>query len=287
MSLLVFVGFLFYEPEVIKFKIALHEFLQLHPSSLWTCYEQNPEILFPLERALKVSLSSCSKETVWWNQPHRLIFFSLPPPSSFCLNPAPGWAQYCTSSEGQDPPLLAMSKHGRAGRRLCLHCPWLHHLRHPHPAAPPQAAPFWSPDPEALNLCPPPNSLFLQPTSLILQPPSCTPHPASPRGVVERASSSRQEGRRQVLLASLLDTTMESFIQGAKRLNFGPGLASGGGNVSNSGEKSSGPQTRGRKASVLRGEPCLGFCSLWLCYCSLLQVHQGEKLQDKTEHQSH
>jgi len=60
-----FAGFLFYEPKVIKFKIALRKFFQLGPPSLRACYEQDPAILFPLERAHKVSVSSCSEEPVW------------------------------------------------------------------------------------------------------------------------------------------------------------------------------------------------------------------------------
>lgn len=72
MSLLdfVFAGFLFlffffYEPKVIKFKIALRQFFQLRPPSLRTRREQDPAILFPLERTHKVSVSGCRKETVW------------------------------------------------------------------------------------------------------------------------------------------------------------------------------------------------------------------------------
>jgi len=43
----------------------------------------------------------------------------------------------------------------------------------------------------------------------------------------ERASSSRQEGRRRALLPPPLHTAMEIFMQGAKRLKFGPVLVSG------------------------------------------------------------
>lgn len=92
------VGLVFYEPKAIKFKVALCKFLQLCPLSLWTCYEQDLAVLFPLEGAHKVLLSSCSKEAVSWNQPHSLMSSSPPQPLPFVwilllvgLRIAPRW----------------------------------------------------------------------------------------------------------------------------------------------------------------------------------------------------
>lgn len=177
MSLLIFFSmFLFYEPKAIKFKIALRKFFQLCPLSLRTCYEQDPVILFPLERAHKVSVSSCSKETVWWNQPHNLIS-SLP---SFLLllllfescswlgsvlhlvrrtrSSSAGHEQYGTAGEGGSAFTAP----------TCT-----------PPAAPTPAASSWTPDPAAPNLCPPPNNLLLYPRSCILHLTSSIPHSAS------------------------------------------------------------------------------------------------------------
>lgn len=201
--------FLFYEPKVIKFKIALCKFFQLRPLSQRTCYEQDPVILFPLERAHKVSVSS--KETVWWNQPHNLI---SPIPSFLLLlllfescswlgsvlhlvrrtrSSSAGHEQYGTAGEG-------------GSAFTAPDCT--------PPAAPTAAAPSWTPDPALPNLCPPPNNLLLHPSSCFLHPTFCIPHLAShsPSRHWGKGELKQAGGKGRAVLPPLLHNTMESFM---------------------------------------------------------------------------